>query len=139
MGKKIWMLLIRLYLLYAKYIIWLVFVFPPLLCFLQLSLQIACLATPLLFLYAAYNETFPKMKSYSICLCLFLVVSVTFIQFIKIHLFPCWGGSTGHEGLAEFSILHNITVIALWRIFVAVTEFLGNLPANIHKLRIWRG
>lgn len=74
-----------------------------------------------LFLYAACNETFSKMKSYSICLCLLLVVSVTFIQFIKICLFPTEGGSTGYEGLAEFSILNNITIVALWHIFVTVS------------------
>lgn len=90
-----------------------------------------------LFLYAACNETFSKMKSYSICLCLLIVVSVTFIQFVKICLFPTEGGSTGYEGLAEFSILNNITIVALWRIFVTVTEFLGHLPANIYMLRIW--
>lgn len=53
-------------------------------------------------------------------------MSVTFIQFIKINLFPTGGVSTGYEGLAEFSILDNITVVALCRIFVAVTEFLGH-------------
>lgn len=62
-----------------------------------------------LFLYALCNETFSKMKSHSICLCLFLLVPVTFIQFIKINLFPTGGISTGYEGLAEYwTILQSL-------------------------------